>query len=314
MTTMGSHTPVQLQFSGNSTGSLHQGKATNFTAGHVLGGIEPPWRSARRPNTAFPSVDARVPVLNRLGRDTGAFVAVLVLHLAAIWGLYNGLNAPPLELLVPVQMNAELLEAPAPVVAPTPTPPTPKPSTPTPAPKPAPITVKPQPRPVISQALTPPVTVPAAALAPIPLPPATEPSTLQASTTAAQVPNTNPNAVPRAAATPASSDQAPSAPANVVHATAALELPSSDAQYLQNPKPRYPPVSMRLDEQGTVLVQVLVSDKGIAKDVRLKGTSGFFRLDNAALEAVARWRFVPGKRAGVPEAMWFTVPITFGLR
>lgn len=71
---------------------------------------------------------------------------------------------------------------------------------------------------------------------------------------------------------------------------------------------------MRTGEQGTVLLQVLVTDMGMAKEVRLHASSGFFRLDNAALEAVARWSFVPGKRAGVPETMWFTVPITFGLR
>jgi protein TonB len=28
---------------------------------------------------------------------------------------------------------------------------------------------------------------------------------------------------------------------------------------------------------------------------------------------VLRWRYVPGKRAGVAEAMWFNVPINFVL-
>jgi len=102
---------------------------------------------------------------------------------------------------------------------------------------------------------------------------------------------------------------APSSPAPV-----AVEPPSTDAQYLQNPKPRYPPISHRLGEQGTVLVQVLVSEKGLAQDAQVKTSSGFYRLDNAALTTVLTWRFVPGKRAGVPQAMWFTVPITFGIQ
>ncbi len=93
-----------------------------------------------------------------------------------------------------------------------------------------------------------------------------------------------------------------------------MEPPSTDAQYLQNPKPRYPPISHRLGEQGTVLVQVLVSEKGLAQDAQVKTSSGFYRLDNAALTTVLTWRFVPGKRAGVPQAMWFTVPITFGIQ
>jgi periplasmic protein TonB len=42
-------------------------------------------------------------------------------------------------------------------------------------------------------------------------------------------------------------------------------------------------------------------------------SSGFQRLDDTAVQTVLRWRYVPGKRAGVPEAMWFNVPITFVL-
>ena len=41
---------------------------------------------------------------------------------------------------------------------------------------------------------------------------------------------------------------------------------------------------------------------------------GDHRLDNAALTTVLTWGFVPGKRAGVPTAMWFTVPITFDIQ
>ncbi|MEO8857862.1 MAG: energy transducer TonB, partial [Burkholderiaceae bacterium] len=88
---------------------------------------------------------------------------------------------------------------------------------------------------------------------------------------------------------------------------------SSDAGYLQNPKPLYPPMSKRLQEQGTVLLDVLVGADGSAKKVQLKRSSGFDRLDKAALSTVQQWRFVPGTRAGVPEAMAYDVPITFRL-
>ena len=97
-------------------------------------------------------------------------------------------------------------------------------------------------------------------------------------------------------------------------APAPIELPSSDAQYLQNPRPRYPPISVRLREQGTVLVDVLVSDQGLAREAKVQTSSGFFRLDNAAVSTVLTWRFVPGKRAGVAQSMWFTVPITFAIQ
>jgi protein TonB len=92
-----------------------------------------------------------------------------------------------------------------------------------------------------------------------------------------------------------------------------LELPSSDAQYLQNPKPAYPAISKRLGEQGKVVVHVLIGADGIAQKAEIRQSSGFERLDQAALRTVLAWRYVPGKRGGVPEAMWFNVPINFVL-
>jgi protein TonB len=93
-----------------------------------------------------------------------------------------------------------------------------------------------------------------------------------------------------------------------------VELPSSDAQYLRNPRPRYPPISMRLREQGTVLVAVFVNEQGLAREAEVKISSGFFRLDAAAVSTVRTWRFVPGTSAGVAQPMWVTVPITFQLQ
>jgi protein TonB len=92
-----------------------------------------------------------------------------------------------------------------------------------------------------------------------------------------------------------------------------VELPSSDAQYLQNPKPAYPAISKRLGEQGKVVVHVLIGADGIAQKAEIRQSSGFERLDQAALRTVLAWRYVPGKRGGVPEAMWFNVPINFVL-
>jgi protein TonB len=43
-------------------------------------------------------------------------------------------------------------------------------------------------------------------------------------------------------------------------------------------------------------------------------SSGYERLDNAAYNAVMGWRYVPGKRGGVPAAMHFDVPLIFELK
>jgi periplasmic protein TonB len=94
-------------------------------------------------------------------------------------------------------------------------------------------------------------------------------------------------------------------------AAPAVELPSSDAAYLNNPDPPYPPMSQKLGEEGTVILRVFVEADGRAGQVNLHKSSGFDRLDRSALESVKRWRFVPGKRGGVPEGMWFNVPVKF---
>lgn len=87
-----------------------------------------------------------------------------------------------------------------------------------------------------------------------------------------------------------------------------------DADYLDNPKPAYPHASRRLGEEGKVVLRVFVSAEGEAKRVEVKHSSGFQRLDQAAEEAVARWRFVPAKRGEQAVTAWVVVPIVFSLK
>ncbi len=93
-----------------------------------------------------------------------------------------------------------------------------------------------------------------------------------------------------------------------------IALPASDADYLNNPAPKYPAISKKLGEEGKVLLSVLVNPDGRVAKVSLKTSSGFDRLDQAALNAVTDWRFSPGTRNGVAQQMWVTVPINFALR
>jgi len=72
-------------------------------------------------------------------------------------------------------------------------------------------------------------------------------------------------------------------------------------------------LSKRLGEQGRVSVRVLIDVDGRARNPSIAQSSGYARLDQTAINTVLKWRFVPGKRAGVPEAMWFTIPINFVL-
>jgi protein TonB len=94
---------------------------------------------------------------------------------------------------------------------------------------------------------------------------------------------------------------------------AALELPSTEADYWHNPKPAYPSLSRRLGEQGKVLVRVFIDASGQPQQAEVKQSSGFERLDQTALNTVLKWRYLPGKRNGTPEAMWLQVPLEFRL-
>jgi protein TonB len=63
-----------------------------------------------------------------------------------------------------------------------------------------------------------------------------------------------------------------------------------------------------------VLLRVLVSAAGHAQHVEVARSSGSPRLDDAAVEAVRRWRFVPAKRGSEAIAASVHVPIVFSLR
>jgi len=89
--------------------------------------------------------------------------------------------------------------------------------------------------------------------------------------------------------------------------------PDFKANYLSNPEPEYPPRSRRLREQGLVKLRVHVTVEGRAGEVTLHTSSGFERLDRAALDAVKRWRFRPAQQAGMPVAGWVIVPVRFEL-
>lgn len=116
-------------------------------------------------------------------------------------------------------------------------------------------------------------------------------------------PATVPDPAPRPAAI---ATPAPAAPAPIVAAR-------YNAAYLNNPSPKYPPMSRRLGEEGKVLLRVRVTADGVAAAVDLEKSSNFERLDEAARQTVARWRFVPAKRGEEAIEASVIVPIIFRL-
>jgi protein TonB len=219
-------------------------------------------------------------------RNTLVVVGVVLIHGAGLWLFQSGLLEKMAEVVVPVQLisssidvnRAPLKPLANPIATPIATPPAP----PVKATKPS---------------LSP--------LTPQPQPPALQPS-----------PNptaTNPNAPLTTTPATASATITATSPAATSPAPAKVELPTHVAAYLQNPKPDYPALSVRRGEQGQVVLNVLIGVEGKAQKAEIVKSSGFERLDAAALATVLRWRYVPGKRGGVPEEMWFKVPLAFVL-
>ena len=89
--------------------------------------------------------------------------------------------------------------------------------------------------------------------------------------------------------------------------------PRLDMQRSQQPE--YPAASRRLGEQGTSVIEVLVGVDGRVLEAKLLQSSGYDRLDQAALAGVkADYHFVPGTVDGKPQPMWFTFKFNWKLQ
>ena len=249
-----------------------------------------------------------------MSRFARVLVAVVALHAGVLWALYDRLPTRTSPALVPVVLVTQFVEPPKPAAAqqkdskpPADVPQVRKPlGSAVPAPGAASIAqskaaVAPASR--LSEAVNAPTVISklanerAATTAPEPAS-----ASLSAPTSAAgsaTAPLLDLGSVSVASAAP--------------NSTLAVQMPSSNADYLQNPSPPYPASSRRLNEQGKTIVRVLIGPDGLPQRSEIAKTSGFRRLDEAAVTTVMRWRYIPGKRGGRPEAMWYDIPINWVL-
>ena len=202
-------------------------------------------------------------------------VVVFGVHAAAVAAFWQQAPVPaPAE---PIVMQAVLLSPPAPVqTKPTPTPAAPKPSA----------------TPVEKKPIKPPVkrTAPA---------PKHQPLQQKTPVTTTQVAAVQASATSRSAA--------------AVATPPSYQAPSAEAQGLNNAAPAYPPTSRKKREQGVVWLEVHVGVQGELLEIKLKTSSGFSRLDDAALRAVKHWRFQPALRDGKAVDAWYDLPVRFSL-
>ncbi|RKR46352.1 energy transducer TonB [Paraburkholderia sp. BL17N1] len=223
---------------------------------------------------------------SRVLTATAVVAAIHVALLAVIMTLRHEPVQPVLESRV---MTAQLLP-PAPVAAPVaiqsiaPPPPTPTP----------PVRTKPkvQPKPAPTPRPT-----------PTPLPVAAAPS---------PTPVAAPDPTPPAPAAPVA-PPAPAAPA-IGRQTMEISAPKDISHLTCNiVKPDYPALSRRRGETGAVIVSLVVGVTGKFENVALKKSSGFSRLDDAALEAVRASACQPYLENGQPVRVPTTQRYDFNL-
>jgi protein TonB len=213
------------------------------------------------------------------GQLRAVIAAIAAIHVGGGWAL----------LQIPAVRQAVTEAAPifVSLVPPPPAPEPPKPETPPPPPPPP----KPVPK-------TPPPPAPVIAAAPSPAP------------APMVVPPPPPEPVPPSPA-PAAPAPVEAPPAPPAPPPAPRTLPSHAVQYLVKPPLVYPRASARLRESGTVTIRVYIDENGVPGDVQVSKSSGFARLNEAAVAAVRQARFKPYVENGRPTGGWAFIPLVF---
>ena len=77
-------------------------------------------------------------------------------------------------------------------------------------------------------------------------------------------------------------------------------------------QPPYPADSKRFNEEGTVVLKLDVLENGRVAAAELEKSSGFKRLDDAAIaHAIKQWRFLPATNNNAPIRSSHTVAVKF---
>ncbi len=192
------------------------------------------------------------------------------------------------------------------------------------------IQLPPAPAPAAVAAIQPPASEPEKALpepAATPLPPVARPAMVGR--------KAEPRAVAKQVLKPSKPVMKPAPPKPVLNETAEVALPtaataagpvspapkpavtevlSNRPSYLQAPKqPRYPNLAKRRNQQGVVVLEVRLDERGQQRALQIVRSSGVESLDEAALEAVADWQFRPETVDGRAVPSRVQIPIEFAL-
>lgn len=203
-------------------------------------------------------------------------MAIVVLHIAGFYAIQSGLLSRVVTAAMPTITTISIIAPPAP----------PKPPVPS-----VPKTVElsaPVPRAVIPP-------LPLIAVAP------SEPTITPPQPTRAEAAPVA-TAAPTAPAAPSPTPPAPATPRTV-----------SSVEYIKAPQLVYPNLSRRLGESGTVVLRILINEKGLPEQILIQKSTGYSNLDEAGRQAAQRALFKPMIENGKPVPVYVLVPLTFQL-
>ena len=84
------------------------------------------------------------------------------------------------------------------------------------------------------------------------------------------------------------------------------------AKVIYKVEPEYPADARDQKIAGSVLLSMTIDHDGVPQNIKVKKPL-YPSLDQAAIEAVRKWRFEPAIKDGQPVSMWITVEVYFGL-
>ncbi|HEY0624635.1 energy transducer TonB [Sphingomonas sp.] len=90
-----------------------------------------------------------------------------------------------------------------------------------------------------------------------------------------------------------------------------MVAPSVDPKYADALQPPYPPAEIRRGTEGSVTARVLIGADGRVKAIDIVKSPSDGLSDATRRHALARWRFRPATRDGVPVEGWKTMTLRF---
>lgn len=216
-----------------------------------------------------------------------SLMLVLAVHAGLLYFLFQQRFIPPPDQLVTLLVN--FIPAPKPKEEPRPEPPSA-------TLKPQPVKkLQPQPKPQSHQLVAEAPVVSASEPVAPPLPPEPDP-----------VPGPVASAASEASAAVAGAPQMAPGPVTL-SSELSVACPELNA-------PAYPPLSRRLGEEGKLVLRVELDENGRVSVAKVVNSSGFKRLDEAAMDAVKTWRCNPPQRNGQSVKAIALQPFNFVLQ